>query len=148
MNTILPWLLLTLVTLTWYLDERNDQSGPATLAEVVPPQTEPWQAFELEDLLTQNAEQAGPYLPFLNTPTLRTGLYELPAGGTDRQQPHDKDEVYYIISGQAQFTAEDDTLDVKPGLVLFVAADVDHRFFDIQEDLQVLVFFSEADPEE
>ncbi len=143
MNTLLPWVLLAVVTLFWYMEERNDHTKPDSLSNITL-QTTPWRAFSLEDLATLRDEQGEPYLPFLNMPTLRTGLYELPAGGTDDQQPHGQDEVYYVISGRSMFVAADDTMDVKPGMVLFVGAAIDRRFFDIQEDLQVLVFFPEA----
>jgi quercetin dioxygenase-like cupin family protein len=33
-----------------------------------------------------------------------------------------------------------------PGAVLFVAAGAEHRFVEIEEDLEVLVFFSKAAP--
>ena len=34
---------------------------------------------------------------------------------------------------------------IKPGMVIFVAAHVEHRFFDISEELEVLVFFAPAE---
>jgi len=34
---------------------------------------------------------------------------------------------------------------VKAGSVIFVAANVEHRFFDISEELEVLVFFTPAE---
>ena len=39
-------------------------------------------------------------------------------------------------------------LDVEPGTFLFVKAGIKHFFFDIEEDLDVLVFFSTAASEE
>jgi quercetin dioxygenase-like cupin family protein len=35
---------------------------------------------------------------------------------------------------------------VKAGSVVYVRAHADHRFFNIEEELKVLVFFSAADP--
>jgi quercetin dioxygenase-like cupin family protein len=34
---------------------------------------------------------------------------------------------------------------VEAGTVVFVEAGVDHRFYDIEEDLRVLVFFAPAE---
>jgi hypothetical protein len=34
---------------------------------------------------------------------------------------------------------------VQPGSVIFVKAQVEHRFYDIQEELVVLVFFAPAE---
>src|SRR5207247_7502162 len=56
-------------------------------------------AFELSDLDRQRAEAGKLYLEFLRTPALSLGLYVLPAGGVDAQQPHKEEEVYYVVSG-------------------------------------------------
>ncbi|MBO3697639.1 cupin domain-containing protein [Roseivirga sp. E12] len=82
------------------------------------------------------------YLPFLNVDKLRTGLYILPKGSEDTQQPHEHDEVYYILSGKAKFLAGQNETAVKEGAVLYVKANVEHRFFEIEEELKILVFFS------
>ncbi|OEK03735.1 hypothetical protein BFP97_03500 [Roseivirga sp. 4D4] len=82
------------------------------------------------------------YLPFLNVDKLRTGLYVLPAGAEDTQQPHEHDEVYYILSGKAKFVAGQNETEVQEGAVLYVKANIEHRFSEIEEELKVLVFFS------
>ena len=150
MKDLLPWLLMTALTVSWMLD--RDAHTPAALeapaSEVAAPaDTLTGQVFQLADLVAQLEASGRSYLPFLNVPTLRTGLYALPADGVDRQQPHDKDEVYYVIEGRAGITIDDETFRVEPGSVIFVAARAEHRFHDIEEDLQLLVFFSEAEPE-
>lgn len=81
-------------------------------------------------------------MPFLNTDKLKTGLYNLPAGSQDRQRPHAEDEVYYVISGKAMFKAGEESILVETGAVLYVKTEVEHRFYDIEEDLNILVFFS------
>jgi len=99
--------------------------------------------------LAERAEASGrAYLPFLDRTTLSTGLYRLTAGATDGQSPHDLDEVYYVVSGRSGFTAGGVEYDVEPGTVLFVAREVPHHFHDIEEDLEVVVFFSKAREEE
>ncbi len=146
MKDLLPWLLMAALTVSWIL-ERNAQP-PATVSaapsvEVAAPAT-PGEVFQLADLVAQLKESGRPYLPFLNVPTLHTGLYALSAGGTDGQQPHDKDEAYYVIEGRSAMTIDDEHYTIGPGSVIFVAAHAEHRFHDIKEDLQLLVFFSEA----
>jgi mannose-6-phosphate isomerase-like protein (cupin superfamily) len=90
---------------------------------------------------------AGPHLyeEFIRTPDLSCGVYRLPAGGDDAQQPHTEDEVYYVIAGRAKFTSAGETIDVVPQLCLFVPAAEPHRFHDISEPLEVLVFFGPAE---
>jgi quercetin dioxygenase-like cupin family protein len=102
-----------------------------------------WAAFDLADI-AERRRQAGddPWLEFLRVPSLYAGLYVLPAGATDPQTPHEEDEVYHVIRGRARFTVDGEELAVKAGAVLYVAAHVEHRFHSIEEDLEVLVFFS------
>lgn len=103
------------------------------------------QAFEIADLQGQRQQSAGPWLEFLHVPTLSMGLYELAAGSTDQQQPHTEDEVYYVVRGRATITVASEERPVQAGSVIFVAANVPHRFHTVQEDLSVLVFFAPAE---
>src|SRR5947209_5941405 len=102
------------------------------------------QAFTTADL--EAAREPGSlYHEFLRVPTMSAGLYKLEAGGTDPQQPHTEDELYYIVSGHAQLQVAQDNREVGPGSLVFVAANVEHRFHDITEELSVLVFFAPAE---
>jgi mannose-6-phosphate isomerase-like protein (cupin superfamily) len=85
------------------------------------------------------------YREFLRVPAMSAGLYVLPAGATDLQRPHHEDEMYYIVRGRARFRAGDEDREISAGSVLFVAAEVEHRFHDIAEELAVLVFFEPAE---
>lgn len=102
-------------------------------------------AFTLDDLLKQHAEHGQLYLEFLRYPSISMGLYKLPAGGTDPQQPHNEDEVYYVVSGKAKITVGDEVKPVETGSIVYVAKKVVHRFHDIKEDLTILVFFAPAE---
>lgn len=91
-------------------------------------------------------EQSGKrYLEFLRVPAMSAGVYVLPAGGTDSQSPHKEDEMYYVVRGRARMRAGSDDQAVSEGSVVFVAAEVEHRFYDITEELVVLVFFAPAE---
>ena len=90
--------------------------------------------------------QAGKlYGEFLRVPAMSAGLYVLPAGGTDPQRPHHQDEMYYVIRGQGRFRAGDGDTEVSAGSVLFVAAEMEHHFHDVTEELAVLVLFAPAE---
>ncbi len=101
-------------------------------------------AFEIEDLADRRRLSGEPWLPFLEVPTLRAGLYALPVGGIDPQEPHEQDEVYHVLSGKAVLEIEGEDCDVGPGSVVYVKAHAEHRFHSIAEELVVLVFFSKA----
>lgn len=100
------------------------------------------EAFELDQVLRDQQESGERYLQFINQGSLSLGLYVLPAGGTDLQTPHDEDEVYYVVSGHAFVTVDGETRPVHPGSMIFVAKEVEHRFFGIEEELSLLVFFA------
>jgi len=100
--------------------------------------------FELEELLIQTTPDRR-YKEFLRVPTMSAGVYVLPAGATDRQSPHQEDEIYYAIRGKAKIRIGDIQHSVQPGSVIFVEARAEHRFFDIEEALVLLVVFAPAE---
>ena len=102
-------------------------------------------AFEFADLLATQGASGRLYHEFIRTHDLSVGIYVLPAGGTDPQGPHTEDEVYYVVSGRAMIRVGDEDQAVQAGSVIFVGADVPHRFHDIEADLTVLVFFGPAE---
>jgi mannose-6-phosphate isomerase-like protein (cupin superfamily) len=100
------------------------------------------QAFELSRVIDQRRRSGKAWLEFLRVPALSLGIYSLPARGEDPQNPHTEDEVYYVVSGRAMLRVGDEDRVVEPGAILFVGANVKHRFHSIKEDLTTLVFFA------
>lgn len=105
----------------------------------------PVDAFELDDLLRERADSGRLYHEFIRTHDLSVGVYVLAAGGTDPQGPHTEDEVYHVVSGRARIRVGDEDRPVAAGSIVFVGADVEHRFHDIEEELVVLVVFGPAE---
>jgi mannose-6-phosphate isomerase-like protein (cupin superfamily) len=103
--------------------------------------------FHIDDLEKQRAEANKRYFEFLRVPAMSSGVYVLPKGGTDPQKPHHEDEMYYVIRGKARMKIDDMDEAVTAGSVIFVEAEREHRFYDIEEDLEVLVFFAPAEKE-
>ncbi len=102
-------------------------------------------AYDIANLDAERQRLDQLYLEFLRVPSLSAGLYVLPAGGTDPQQPHTEDEVYYVVRGRGAIRVGDEDRDVAAGSVVFVAAGVEHRFHSIAEELAILVFFAPAE---
>lgn len=102
-------------------------------------------AFELDQLLDERVSAGKLYLEFLRVSDLSMGLYVLPAGGTDPQQPHTEDEVYYVVSGRGKIRVAEEDRAVTAGSIVYVEKNVEHRFHSIEEELQVLVFFAPAE---
>jgi mannose-6-phosphate isomerase-like protein (cupin superfamily) len=101
----------------------------------------------IDDLTRQRAAKGKLYLEFLRVPAMSAGVYVLPQGGIDPQKPHREDEMYYVVRGRARMQIGSDHAEVRPGSVIFVEAALEHRFYDIQEQLEVLVFFAPAEQE-
>jgi mannose-6-phosphate isomerase-like protein (cupin superfamily) len=101
----------------------------------------------IDDLFRQRGEEGKRYLEFLRVPAMSAGVYVLPRGGSDQQKPHHEDEMYYVIRGRARMQLGSDHAEVRTGSVIFVEAELEHRFYDIQEELELLVFFAPAEQE-
>jgi mannose-6-phosphate isomerase-like protein (cupin superfamily) len=103
-------------------------------------------AFALPDLVARLAGDRHDFAEFFRSPSgsLSLTVARWPAGSIDDQLPHTEDEVYYVAAGRARLTVDGETTPVGPGSVAFVAAGVEHRFVEITEDLEVLVFWSPA----
>ena len=53
-------------------------------------------------------------------PSLYAGVYEIPTGGKDHQEPHRYDELYHVVSGQGVIQMDEEDREVGPGSVIFV----------------------------
>ena len=82
------------------------------------------------------------YFQYIENSALSSGIYILKAGESDPQKPHSEDELYYVMEGRSRFEVNDLNYAVGPGDVIYVPAFDPHRFYDIEEDLKLLVFFS------
>ncbi|WP_420151824.1 cupin domain-containing protein [Spirosoma sp.] len=59
----------------------------------------------------------------------------------DRQQPHDRDEVYVITSGSGFFNYDGTRTAFKAGDLVFVPAGIEHRFEGFTDDFATWVLF-------
>jgi len=90
-----------------------------------------------------------PYAEFLRIPTMSCAVYVLKPGEEDLQRPHKEDEIYYVFRGAARMKivpANQPPQDraIAAGDVIFVAADDEHRFHSITQELVLLVVFAPA----
>ncbi len=103
-----------------------------------------WAAFRIQQVDRERADQGRSYLEFFRAEDMSAGLYVLAAGAEDPQAPHSEDEVYSILEGKATLRVGDEDVAVEAGSVVYVKAQVPHRFHQIEEDLKVLVVFAPA----
>lgn len=100
-----------------------------------------WQVFDIKQMQEKVIGSEPRILEFLRVPSMSCSIYHLPAGSKDMQSPHLEDELYVVVSGKAVLEISGERQKVGQGSILFVKADTEHSFFDIEEDLTVLAFF-------
>lgn len=61
--------------------------------------------------------------------------------GSDPQSPHDRDELYFTISGTGFLRIGSERHQFGPGTCFFVPAAVDHRFEGFSDDFTTWVVF-------
>jgi quercetin dioxygenase-like cupin family protein len=103
--------------------------------------------LNLADVENHRKQSGKRYSEFLRVPAMSAGVYVLPARGTDAQSPHKQDEMYYVVRGRARMRAGSEDHAGSEGSIIFVAAGVEHRFYEVTEELMVLVFFAPAETE-
>ena len=75
----------------------------------------------------------------LNSPGLEVRWYAPP--NPDPQGPHDRDEVYVVMTGTGEFEREGKRTKFGPGDLIFVAKGEQHRFVDHTKDTAMWVVF-------
>jgi mannose-6-phosphate isomerase-like protein (cupin superfamily) len=101
------------------------------------------EVLQIADLLARLGDKR--YHEFLRVPAMSAGIYVLPPGATDNQTPHNEDEIYYVVRGKAKMRLGREEREVREAEVIFVEAGLEHRFFDIVEELVLLVIFAPAE---
>lgn len=84
-------------------------------------------------------KHSSPFLTLFEHGTLSIEVYQ--PDKIDKQQPHEQDEVYVIISGSGTFHNDGRSVSFSPGDLLFVKAGKEHRFENFTEDFSTWVIF-------
>lgn len=94
----------------------------------------------------QKIREGGPYFhTFINRPGLAAGILVLGPGEQDTQEPHEDDEVYYVISGDGYLRINGRDYAVSKDRLFFVAKNARHFFHGNKRELRVLYFFGGPD---
>ena len=99
-------------------------------------------ATDISQAIEAHRQAGERYHEFIRSQDLSVGLYVLQAGAADPQLPHTEDEVYYIVEGRGVIQVGEEERGVSAGSIVFVGAQVEHRFHSITEDLTILVVFA------
>lgn len=82
---------------------------------------------------------------FINNNNLAAGILRLEPGEKDTQEPHESDEVYYVVKGDGFLTIDKKNYPVSEGMSYYVAKKVPHRFHGNTKELVVVYFFGGPD---
>lgn len=72
---------------------------------------------------------------------VRMGVLELDAGGYYPGHAHPAPEIYFVLSGTAQWTVANETFEARPGMAIYHAPDVQHRMVNTGADVLRAVWF-------
>jgi mannose-6-phosphate isomerase-like protein (cupin superfamily) len=85
------------------------------------------------------------FCTFINTQSLAAGVLVLQPGEKDTQEPHESDEVYFIIKGDGFLKIKDKDYPIEENKMYFVAKNIEHFFYGNKKELVVLYFFGGPD---
>lgn len=95
--------------------------------------------FTVQAALHQVSTSDKPFVELFQHGTLSLEIYK--PIEKDMQQPHDRDEVYVVISGTGTFINGNIETPFQAGDFLFVPAGVEHRFENFTDDFATWVIF-------
>ncbi len=98
-----------------------------------------WHADNVLNQLSLISQKDEPYVEPFHHGTMSLGMYS--PKKIDPQEPHDQDELYFVLSGSGFFVHGNNRSAFKKGDALFVAAGEQHRFEDFTDDFASWVVF-------
>ena len=101
--------------------------------------------FNLKDNLDKIKKDNSYFHTFINKDSLAAGILFLKPGEEDTQEPHENDEVYFVISGNGYLKIKNKNYKVSKEKLFFVAKGVPHYFHSNTKELKVLYFFAGFD---
>lgn len=85
------------------------------------------------------------FYTFINKDTLAAGVLVLEPGEVDTQEPHECDEVYFVLDGDGFLKIKDKDYQVSKNKLYFVAKKTEHYFYGNSKELVALYFFGRHD---
>lgn len=82
---------------------------------------------------------------FINRDSLAAGVLVLQPNERDTQEPHQSDEVYYIIKGNGFLQINGKDHKIEESMLYFVGKNISHFFHGNTKELVVLYFFGGPD---
>jgi mannose-6-phosphate isomerase-like protein (cupin superfamily) len=101
--------------------------------------------YDISDYIEKIKTENSYFNTFINTENLAAGVLVLQPGEKDTQEPHDNDEVYYIIKGDGFLKIKNKDYLIEKNKIYFVKQKTEHFFHDNTKELVALYFFGGPD---
>ncbi|MGE0243910.1 MAG: cupin domain-containing protein [Nitrososphaeraceae archaeon] len=98
-----------------------------------------FQIFDIGTFLS-NFPKSKYFMDILNTHSMEIGVINLKKNQKDTQQPHESDEIYYVISGNGKIVINENEHDVKPGNIIYIPKNVSHHFRTIDANELIVLY--------
>ena len=101
--------------------------------------------FDLSTYVGKIKKSSSYFYTFINKKTLAAGILVLQPNEKDTQEPHDSDEIYYVIEGDGFLKIKNKNYAVSKDKIFFVEKNVEHHFHGNKKELKILYFFGGSD---
>ncbi|MFB5628780.1 MAG: cupin domain-containing protein [Nitrosarchaeum sp.] len=101
--------------------------------------------FNVNDYIKKIKKSNNYFQTFINNENLAAGVLVLLPGENDTQEPHDSDEVYFIIKGDGFLKIKDTDYPISENNMYFVGKKIPHFFHSNSKELIALYFFGGPD---
>ena len=85
--------------------------------------------FDTKSYINQLKKSNSYFHTFINRNSLAAGILVLQPNEEDTQEPHDSDELYYVIKGDGFLKINQRDYPVEEGKIFFVPKNIQHCFF-------------------
>ena len=97
--------------------------------------------FNVNQYIEKINNQGTYFHTFINRKSLAVGILVLQPGQKDTQEPHENDEVYFIIKGDGFLKINKKDYSISKNKLYFVAKNTEHFFHSNNTELVALYFF-------
>jgi mannose-6-phosphate isomerase-like protein (cupin superfamily) len=101
--------------------------------------------FDINEYIKKIGKSDTYFHTFINKENLAAGVLRLDPGEEDTQEPHESDEIYYVVKGDGFLLIDKKDYPVSEGMAYYVAKNIPHKFHGNEKELVVMYFFSGPD---
>jgi len=101
--------------------------------------------FNISEYIDKLRKNENYFHTFINKESLAAGVLVLQPGEKDTQEPHESDEMYFILKGDGFLKIKNVVYPVSENRMYFVGKKIRHFFYGNSKELVVLYFFGGPD---